>query len=512
MYILPNTTVKLFKNCPLDKSYENTILFASASAQTTFFASLTGYTFSAQTYQRVHSNKIRVAMNAEPLYNCNYLAFQNASFGTKWFYAFVLSVEYINNTTSEITYQIDVLQTWHFDYVLRQCLVEREHTTTDNVGDNLLPENLELGEYITDDFDGTNNLAPKVIVVAATFDADYRPISGTIYSGIFSGLYYHVYPNTTAGAVACAAFIANAGAASSGIVSVFLMPESMVTNMLDPAKSYTISKTKKTSGAIDGYTPRNKKLYTYPYNFLYVTNMQGNAAVFPYEYFTGTSCAFLLAGDMSPNPSVVMAPINYKGVSNDFPNYDEKMVLSGYPQLGFNVDTYRAWLAQNASTLALNALSSGMTLAGGIAAENPVVAAQGITGALSVVNQVYQHSIMPHQAKGGAGSTTNCAIGLQDFMFMHKHIRGEFAHIIDDYFDMFGYACHRVKIPNRNARPEWTYVKTIGCKIDPAATSGLPGDDMEMIENLYNNGIRWWNNPAHIGNYTYSNAPVTPGG
>ena len=81
--------------------------------------------------------------------------------------------------------------------------------------------------------------------------------------------------------------------------------------------------------------------------------------------------------------------------------------------------------------------------------------------------------------------------------------------IVDDYFNMFGYAIHRVRIPDRNARPEWTYVKTVGCKISPAATSGLPGDDTEKIEQLYNSGIRWWNNPAHIGNYTYNNAPVT---
>lgn len=511
MYILPNTTVKLLKNCPLDKSYENTIFFPTIAAQTAYFTSLAGYTFTEQTYQRVHSNKIRVAMNAEPLYNCNYLAFQNASFGTKWFYAFVLSVEYINNITSEITYQIDVLQTWHFDYVLKQCLVEREHTSTDNVGDNLVPENLELGEYITDDMDGTNQLAPKVIVVAATFDDNYDNVNGTIYSGIFSGLYYHVYPNTTQGAIDCAAFITGAGAKSSGIVSVFLMPECMVTNILEPAKSYTITKTKKVSGAIDGYIPRNKKLYTHPYNFLYVTNMQGNAGIFPYEYFDDTSCSFLLAGDMSPHPSVVLAPINYKGVVNDFPNYDEKMVLSGYPQLGFNVDTFRAWLAQNATSLALNALSSGMQIAAGVAAAEPVTAASGVVGALGVVSQVYQHSIIPNQAKGGAGSTTNCAIGIQDFMFMHKHIRAEFLRIIDDYFDMFGYAVHRVKIPNRNARPEWTYTKTIGCKIDANVSTGLPGDDMETIESLYNAGIRWWNNPDHVGNYTYNNAPVSGG-
>ena len=145
-------------------------------------------------------------------------------------------------------------------------------------------------------------------------------------------------------------------------------------------------------------------------------------------------------------------------------------------------------------------------LAAFTAVANPLA---GVASAAGIISQVYEHAIMPNQARGGAGSATNCAMGYQEFSVGHKHIRAEYLGIIDGYFDMFGYACHRVKIPDRGNRPEWNYVKTIGCKIDPAATSGLPGDDMEKIENIYNSGVRFWHDPAHIGNYSYSNAPVT---
>lgn len=502
MYIAPNTTVKLLKNCPLDKSYENTIYFSTLAAQTTYFSGLTGYTFSNQTYQRVHKGVIRVAMNAEALYNCNYMMFQNASFGNKWFYAFVLSVEYINNVTSEVRYEIDVLQTWHFDYILKQCLVERQHTTTDNPGDNTIPENMEMGEYVLTDFGVTGELRPYSIVVACTFDANLADVTGDLYSGVYSGLTFHAFDNDATGVAACNTFIANAvnHGKATGIVSIFLMAKNMINtagSTLPAGRTYT--QTKKISGAIDGYIPRNKKLYTYPFNFLYVTNMQGTAAVYPYEYFSTNDCEFTLAGDMSPNPSVVLIPEYYKGLTV---NHDEKMVLSGYPQLSYNIDAYKAWLAQNATSLAVNSMSAAFT-----ATINPI---EGLASAAGIVSQVYEHAIMPNQARGGAGSATNCAMGYQEFAFGHKHIRAEYLQIIDGYFDMFGYACHQVKIPDRAARPEWTYVKTIGCKIDPAATSGLPGDDMEKIESLYNAGIRWWTNPAHVGNYTYSNAPVSP--
>lgn len=503
MYIEPNTVIRLLKNCPLDTTYEHTIYFESESAQISYFQSLTKYTLTNQSYQRVQRGKMRVAYKAEDLYDCNYLMFQNSSFGNKWFYAFIKSVEYVNNATSEIEFEIDVMQTWFFNYDLEMCFVEREHSATDNIGENLVPENLETGEYVSDDFDASGVLGHKSIVVASTFDGEYNNISGAYYCGLFSGLYYNVFPNTTDGAIACANFISGAGRKTDGIVSVFLMPTSMVGGILDSAKTYEIVKTKNLT-SIGNYTNiKNKKLLTYPYNFLYVTNLQGNHAVYPYEYFSGNECTFTISGDMSCNPQVIIAPKNYKGVAV---NYDEKMVLSGFPQLSFNTDSFKAWLAQNGASLGVNAFSTAIQTAGiattvgaSVAAATPIGAGIAIAG---VVAPVIQHSFMPRQAHGGAGAQTLAAMGLLDFAFMHKHITPEFARIIDDYFTKHGYATHRVKIPNRNVRPYWTYTKTIGCEI----TGSIPCDDARKICDIYDRGITFWKSGANIGNYNLDNS------
>lgn len=521
MYIEPNTIIRILKDCPLDNTYDHTIYFSNSSAQASYFTGLAKYTLNNQTYQRVNRNRMRVQYKADDLYDCNYLMFQNSSYGSKWFYAFIRSVEFVNNITSEIEYEIDVMQTWFFDYTLGQCFIDREHSSTDVAGDNLVPENLELGDYVADDFDGTGELGAKSIVVAATFNDEYQDIGGSIYSGIYSGLYYNVFPNSDSGAQACSEFIQGSGAKADGIVAVFLMPTSMVTDLLETAKEYTITKSKKTSLLrADGNTVKNKKLLTYPYNFLYVTNMQGNYAEYHYELFSTSTCQFTLTGDMSTNPSVVLAPDSYKGVAN-IANYDEKLVLSGFPQLGFNIDSFKAWLAQNGSSLAINALSTaagfgsatasasntmmyststlahaGAELAGEVATVNAAL------GAANLVSQVYQHSVMPHQARGGGGSQTLAAIGILDFAFMHKHIQPQFASIIDDYFTMYGYATHRVKVPNRNVRPHWTYTKTVGCVIH----GSVPCDDLKKICNIYNNGITFWKNGSEIGNYNLNNS------
>lgn len=520
MYIEPNTTIKILRNCPLDTTYDHTIYFSSETEQINYFISLVKYALNTQTYQRVNRNRMRVQYKADYLYDCNYIMFQNTNYGDKWFYAFIKSVEYVNNITSEIEYEIDVMQTWFFDYTLGQSFVEREHSSTDEIGDNTVPENLEIGDYISDDIDGSYILRDTSIVVAATFDENYDDVGGTIYSGVYSGLYYNVFPNDPDGAIACTEFIRDAGSKTDGIVAVFLMPTNMITNPNENAKTYNIQKNKKVSMLrADGSPVKNKKLLTYPYNFLYVTNMQGNSANFHYEYFSGDSCEFIIAGDMSPNPAVVIAPLNYKGT---YTNYDEKMVLTGFPQLSFNVDSFKAWLAQSASGLVINGMSTaiastqgiaqagiaakfaataGATASAGLAtAIAPVAAAVSIAGVLA---PVVQHYFMPDQARGSVGNQIMASLRLLDFAFMPKHIRPEFASIVDDYFTMYGYATHRVKVPNRNVRPYWTYTKTIGCVVH----GSVPCDDMNKICSIYNNGITFWTNGANIGNYNLDNSP-----
>ena len=114
MYIQPNSTIRLLTGIPLDNTYAHTIYFANKNAQAEYFASKTktGCTFNAQTYQRVNKGTMRLQVLADDIYDCNYLMFKNTSYGDRWFYAFITSIEYVSNIVSEISYEIDVMQTW----------------------------------------------------------------------------------------------------------------------------------------------------------------------------------------------------------------------------------------------------------------------------------------------------------------------------------------------------------------------------------------------------------------
>ena len=68
---------------------------------------------------------------------------------------------------------------------------------------------------------------------------------------------------------------------------------------------------------------------------------------------------------------------------------------------------------------------------------------------------------------------------------------------------MFGYPINTSGIPNMNARPHWTFVKTIGCDV----TGNLPASDANDIESIFDSGCRFWHNLIEMGNYELDNSP-----
>lgn len=519
MYIAPNSTIHVLNNVNLDNTYENTIFFSSKSEQQNWFLSKKKYSFEKCTYVR-QENVIRVEINPDNLYDCNYLMFKNSSFGDKWFYAFITRTRYVGNTAAEIFFVIDVMQTWFFDVKMKPCFVEREHSLTDEIGDNLLSDELETGEYIARDFISTGKTTNYKIVVAATFDKNYADVSGNYYSGIYSGLTYNVFDT----AAEVNEFISGVGAKIDGIVAVFMMPSDFISEASLNPNYYEITINKNYTD-IDGYIPKNKKLFTYPYNYLYVTNLNGNTGNFPYEYFSSDNCVFGMTGDMSCNPQILIFPRNYKGITA---NFNEKMVLDGFPQCTYVTDTFKAWLAQSAvqttldlgGGIAQTAVShnvgqaqynqlmvnqaSGAAMgvaAAGLVGGIPIAAVMGGIAVAGILANVLTHSFEPNHAHNTQGNSASVAFKIKDFAFIHTTIRKEFAEIIDNYWSRYGYPCRRTKIPNRNVRKNWTYTKTINCNV----VGNIPVDDIVLIKTIYNNGVTFWRDGDNIGNYLLDN-------
>ena len=445
MNIIPTGVVELYKNISLDPSYTKTFFFKNAVEQDTYFTTTIAtqkvLTNNHVTYQREKRNTIRLQLddrvhiddngyvNIKDVYNCNYMRFRNTDVTTtpfinKWYYAFILDIEYVNNTTIEVTYEIDLMQTWlpkhtevvdnqtvvyENDYELGSCFVVRNHPDHDVTGDNLQPENFEMGESIptgdyftpeiaksyTDPNDPTtvyyNDEWSVVIVLENYFltqfideltaalrnDPNYLGAYGSLYSGVYQGLAFLALPCNYDYIDDIGKFIvANDLGSLGGVVTVFMcptfcLPVTKVCWQLGETPddyyarvkaAYNQNKVNNTSDIMvknlntelnyitspttfDGYVPINNKLFTYPYNYLYASNNRGQNAIYRYEFFTDKHATFRTEGNFGVQVSIMCYPMNYKHQTRMI---EEKIMIENFPTCSFQSSNLVDWLAKAA--------------------------------------------------------------------------------------------------------------------------------------------------------------------
>lgn len=498
--------VYLLKNCPLDTTYEHTIQFDSREQQAEYFSSLAKYREVEMSYVRHTENKVYVELLADNIYDCNYIMFQNSNFGNKWFYYFITNVEYVNNNTSMLTLACDVMQTWYFDYELGQCFVEREHSKTDRIGDNIVDENLDCGDYVVDgvkwaDFEERVN----VLAVASN---DNKYTLDRVHGGLYSGCDYYDYDNDLNGVRELSKHIKKLveDDKKDNIVAIFTMPKRFFQQVSpnDNLKLYPENyeeSISKNYGTINGYKPRNKKLYIYPYNFLMVSNNAGEEIELRYEFFNSENCHFQVTGSTSVAPEISCVPKHYKGRNRAF---DDKCTINNYPQLSYSTDTFTAWYAQNignGKALANTAISA---VTGGIAGGLAGAVATPFTSVLSTISEGIKYSTKGAENHGNNNGSLNVSMKIARFVFLQKTITSEYARIIDNFFTMYGYATKKLKKPNIKVRKNFTYTKVKTCVIK----GSVPANDLKAISSIYKKGITFWVYPSKIGDYSVDNSTL----
>lgn len=554
-YIAPDSDIRLMENVPIPYSREHTLWWSSLANQTSYFLGIsTSINFQNYSYVR-HQRALKVLRTADDLFEVNYMMFRNTAYGDKWFYAFVTDIQYVNDTTSLIFFEIDAIQTFFFEMELQTCWIERQHSTTDTVGDNIVPEQVDTGYMVCNDveqFPGSMETLEIMIAVNATIvDGAAEPVEGGLYSGSFSGLEYNFFTLNSAGAASAIEFLnnyANAGAADS-VVGIAVVPSichPSGAGQTSPSRVvYTITPYipgYRTTSQLDGYTPKNNKLYTYPYNYLEVTNSLGTFFNFPWEFFdhiaAGGTVSFFVVASTSLSPEIICYPHTaFRGVPD---NQSYQLAISGFPQCAWSSDPYLAYLAQTGGrqvsgfataigTIAVGGANIAASLltarAGGgqLSLDMPTSGlgraamglsnfsqqandiTQGIGGGLaSIANQVgtlYDMSRLPPTTHGAESSSAMTVDGRMIFVSRCMSVNANVARTIDNYFSMYGYAQHIVATPNIHARSQWTYIKTVGAKVG----GSMPGVYEREIERALDNGITFWANPQNVGNYSLDN-------
>lgn len=606
MYIAPNSTVLVLRGVNIDSEYNHTVRFVNTTAQYDTLSAKVKYTFTPTSYQRTNRGTIRVERIADDLFDCNYLMFQNTSYGSKWFYAFLDKVNYINDKCSELEYTIDVIQSFMFDFEVGECFVEREHSITDNIGENTVSEKFNLGDYfinkeikkVSEIFDDEMYGA---IIFSKPISALYQitpqqkicdlvpieamegihsndddtigvPNSLTIATGFCVGsekpvdndYYQQVTPNSTVASITKILNLLRRGLlgdqsvheiSAESIVAAYIYPKEFSNKTkCDAAQrlNYPVGYCVDNYVAVDSEMPttfpakdnstnydfanvKNKKLLTAPYIRLKFFS-QGNSKTYNYENFTGLSGhansgiklpQFYLYGNKIGGAEFDIQARNYQGTAGE--NRNETIQFTENPIALYSGNAYASYMERNANSYALGMLSSvlGMASAGIVSklTSNPIPLISGVVSGFTSIAQKMGQIEDLHNTPPSSNYATNLplfAIGSKFVggIFYGESVNAETARIIDDYFNMYGYATNRVKEPNifkyfKNTsgyylRPHWNYVKTSGAIIHPinfyGLVRGLPAEAEKQIAQIIDKGITFWNDESEIGNYSLSNA------
>ena len=296
---------------------------------------------------------------------------------------------------------------------------------------------------------------------------------------------------------------------------------------------------------IDGYTPKNKKLFTYPYVYLLACSSEGETQTYRFEWFTNTNkyYEFELSACAVPLPICCMTPKNYY-LSDGSYNSIAGVVISNFQQIPLFTDSYKEYVAKNRyrDNIAMtNAVLSGVgsivspIYSGAMVGASPLTDLGGMSSAFSApvsaginINQKFYEiakrnevaKMTPPGLIGQIG-TPDLKVYLNKFGYylLTMGIDSSRAKVIDDYFTRYGYKLAKNIIPSRNNngnRSIFTFIKTVECNLainqyaNAATTFVMSQEDEKAIEAIYNNGVRFWygtyNSARYYKDYSVDNS------
>lgn len=558
----PDTTVILYEVPRLHYDAEDSVFFGygNEADQLAAFNVHKLAEILSSSYHNYEANVIRISvsesdagLNARIAAHCNYMSFRNKNYENLLIFAFVVSIRYINNVTLELRYVIDSVQTCMTKMLLHETFIERQHAERDRIGDNRVPEPIGVSNYHMNKQEKTGAFTNWGILFLASSTPTGTVREGSMISGVYSGLTPYICYNAATMNNLIDQYTENG--IIDNIVSIYMYPTDFIQG--PGGGGGTISgvnqhiQTKYQPTDIAGYTPRNKKLLTYPYTQLHVQCPNG-AIDFDYNDFDGIynedtgqhRAEFVVRGDPFQTCSFYCKPTSYQGANGT----DYSLIIDNIPTCTWVADSYQAWVAMNKTQnkpgmgLALGATGMMITnggsslpqwtqnllgkfhlsdaVSGGLNVGNRFKAGGASGGLLSMlsaganlldgVQDSITSELMAHrQPDPSYGSTASgvaeLMLGVTDFYFYDKQpIKAE-AQRIDSFFDLYGYAQKTIAVPNLNCRDNYTYIKTVGLNVE---AEGIPEMFISDLRQRFEKGIRFWRSIDMIGDYSSPNNPL----
>lgn len=549
----PLGTIQLMKNVPLDENYIDVFHFATPTIQYNFFNQFIAGASNDLQYIRYSglTGELKVNRTISEVLKCNYLRFNNnisssdVAYENKNIYAFIDRCEYVSDTCTKIFFTIDVINTYFFELNFGYAHVERCHVNNDTIGSHLEPEPVELGDYVYNAYKKLGALTDSYGYMVAITNAEKW--AGNVYYGTYINGKLFYAPDEEAMRFIVTPFLTKL----NSVIACYIIPNTFApptvgsipsTNLLDYEVDATLAKggggylsetisdddfLVKGNGKLDGYTPKNNKLFTYPYNFMTVDDGNGNVMKLRYEYFTNKPTFYIRCSMLEPM-QVIIQPKNYRGsgtgttLTNPTFDLNNRITLNDFGNVVLTASAYETYMAQNrlglflsTSLSTISALSSIGGNFGSVVSSPARVAIAGAQSVASGASEMARYKAMADVSNGSAqGGNMNFAYGMSDFYIGRMSVDKRVARIIDDFFTMYGYAYNKIDDVNSilNNRENFTYVKTrdLHAKLSTRVTTGehyIPQQDvLEKINSIFNSGVRfWWVTGTSLSDTTFLN-------
>lgn len=563
----PITTVQLMNNVPLFPDNTNQIYFDNATHQNQYFTSRVYKTSNNLTYQRDYQVYALQAEYDNTITSCNYLRYRNNNYGNKWFYAFITSIRYVNPNTVYIDFILDAYQTFMFDITWKDCFIERSHVRDDTLGAHTLDEGIHVGNRYskevnvswpgTDVFAGNVNVVPIIFLAAAyVFPSSGDPTERIITANV-QGTPTTLavwFPNfdviKTAPLFQMQQFLKllQNSSKSNAIVASVAIPEHIARGTWNTMKGVegAITEVQEDPKAIESgaylqisnqqfidsvnatltltplmsYTPRNKKLYCYPFTYFVLSSNQGENVTIKTEWLPETQppvgdpdreLKLSLSANISPDSSYFCKVTNANSTSRTL-----TCTMAQLPQVATASSTYANWLAGHMASITSGILANGLQIFGGTAATVSGAGASagiggitsGVNGIIGTIGNLIDAEKMPASLNSSGGSTGNAAINNRRFSLYQQVLNPDMYASIDQFFDMYGYKVNMNGTPDFYCRAYWQYFKIPIVNI----TGNVPAEYMNQIKSTFQNGVTLWNYSAgdgvDVGNYRNGYNPI----
>ena len=540
----------------LSADMHHTFRFNSSAEQKTFFGIGTDggmvKRFRPTQYIRVSENQVRGPYPKEAIDGrFSYMAIVTNQEGVEeriW-YAFIVDLEYISDMATKITFKIDPIQTFLFGggAQINEAHVSRCHAGTDTIGDNRVAESFSAPSYvyneISDDYFTAGAIVGVIEGTTVDMGGGIQVITEpkTYYGGkIFSASTYFGFNLSNATHVTRLKNLLQNLPQADVITDFYFCPYELFDEIIAASDNHIIDRTPARDyiqlasrgitasgdGKLEGYTPQNNKLFTYPYNVLAIDNTAGSELILKFEEFSVSPTVYK-EGSWLPNSSVQIVPSRYEGTdANHLINYNYGNSIQDFPMNAYASNAYATWVARKQDAVYMNQLVRTITGIAGIAAVPMIASAAAlpiasstalITSAVgfgvSMFNNIANVEAEKMEAKntpdkvqqnisGGAITIANEHCG---FRYARKTINAYYAQIIDNYFTQFGYAQDKIMNVNNwifnRVRTRFQYIQTENAHFN----GSCPNRYKDELETIFNRGITFWEKNQTIGDYSSPN-------